>query len=282
MDGSHVSNWNLKDEIREYWSTRAATFDLSPGHEIFSDEERAAWQALFRRHLGTGDDRKALDLASGTGVISRLMHELDFEVTGLDFSEPMMERARDKARKLGLPLKFVAGDAESPTFPDASFDVAVTRHLVWTLPDPEAAFAEWFRVLKPGGTLLVVDADMTRRTTRQRLLQKMAALLRRFSPPAPGRGVDMAVHQSIVSRVYFSGGAHAEAVAALLGKAGFENIVIDRDLSAVHRGQGRVMPLYQRLDRASQDRYAIRASKPLQPTAAEAVSCREKALQAQT
>jgi len=260
------SNWNLKDEIREYWSQRAATFDLSPGHEIFTDEERAAWQALFRRHLGAGEGRRALDLASGTGVISRLMHEIDFNVTGLDFSEPMMERARAKAAVLDLPLRFVAGDAEAPTFPDDSFDVAVTRHLVWTLPDPAAAFAEWRRVLKPGGTLLLVDADMTRRTTRQRLMQKAASLLKRFAPPLPDRGVDRAVHDSILKRVHFSGGAHAEAIADMLRQAGFENILIDRDMKAVHRGQGRVMPLHQRIDRASQDRYAIRASKPLQPT----------------
>lgn len=262
-----LSNWTLKDEIRDYWSQRAATFDLSPGHEIFTDEERRAWQALFSRHLGAGHQRRALDLASGTGVISRLMHEIGFDVTGLDFSETMMARARDKAQERGLPLRFVAGDAEAPTFADDSFDVAVTRHLVWTLPEPLAAFREWLRVLKPGGTLLVVDADMTRRTARQRVLQKVAQTMKRFAAPLPDSGIDRAVHDSILRRVYFSGGAQAEAVAALLADAGFTDIVIDRDLSAVHRGQGRVMPLHQRIDRASQDRYAIRASKPLQPTA---------------
>lgn len=272
------SNWNLKDEIREYWSQRAATFDQSPGHEIFTDEERAAWQALFLRHLGPGEKREALDVASGTGVVSRLMHEIGFDVTGLDFSEPMMERARTKAKKQGLPLKFVAGDAEAPMLPDVSFDVAVTRHLVWTLPDPETAFAEWFRVLKPGGRLLVVDADTTRRTARQRWLRKLAALLKKFSKPLPNRGIDPKLHQSIVSRVYFSAGAQAEAIADLLSKAGFEDIVIDRDLSAVNRGQGRVMPLHQRIDRASQDRYAIRASKPLQPTAGQAAQGVREAL----
>jgi hypothetical protein len=113
----------------------------------------------------------------------------------------------------------------------------------------------------------VVDADMTRRTTRQRLLQKLAGFLKKFAKPMPDRGVDRAVHDSILGRVHFSKGAHAEAIADLMSQAGFENIVIDRDLRAVHRGQGHVMPLHQRIDRASQDRYAIRASKPLQPTA---------------
>ena len=75
-----LSNFIIKDQIREYWSGRAATFDHSPGHEIFSEAERQAWLALFRRHLGDGAGRAALDLASGTGVISLLLHQTGFAV----------------------------------------------------------------------------------------------------------------------------------------------------------------------------------------------------------
>ena len=98
-------NWQLKDEIRDYWSMRAESFDLSPGHEIFGDDERAAWHGLIDRHLGDGSGRQALDLASGTGVISRLLCERGFAVTGLDFSEPMLERAKAKATTRGLDAK---------------------------------------------------------------------------------------------------------------------------------------------------------------------------------
>jgi hypothetical protein len=47
-----------------------------------------------------------------------------------------------------------------------------------------------------------------------------------------------------------------------LAAAGFIDIGIDRDLAAIRKGQGRMMPLHQRLERASQDRYAIHARKP--------------------
>src|SRR5690606_14898727 len=106
---------------------------------------------------------QALDVASGTGVISRLLCERGFSVTGLDFSEPMLERARAKAKARGLDARYVMGDAENTLLADAAYDVIMTRHLVWTLPDPAAAFADWFRVLKPGGKVLIVDADMTAR-----------------------------------------------------------------------------------------------------------------------
>lgn len=259
------ANWSIKEEIREYWSARAATFDLSPGHEIFTSEERAAWHALFRKHLGDGNGRKALDLASGTGVVSRLLHELGFRVTGLDFAEPMLERARAKAAGGALAVEFVAGDAEQTFEPDASYDVLVTRHLVWTLEDPPAAFAEWHRILKPGGRLLIVDHDPAARTARARLQRRIAGILRGWAKPAPTPGVDRAVHERIVAQVYFSQGTRPEAVAELLGQAGFTGIVIDRDLAAIHKGQGSRMPLYQRLERGAQDRYAVCARKPESP-----------------
>lgn len=157
-------NYSLRDEIRDYWSTRAGTFDLSVGHEIFSQRERLAWHRLILKHLGRGDGRRALDLACGTGVISHLMHDLGYAVTGLDWSEAMLARARAKATQRESGIRFLIGDAERTLEKAESYDVLVTRHLVWTLVDPRAAFAEWFSLLKPGGRLLIIDGDFVSKT----------------------------------------------------------------------------------------------------------------------
>lgn len=257
-----MRNWSLKDEIREYWSMRAETFDLSPGHEVFADDERAAWHRLIERHLGPGDGRTVLDVASGTGVISRLLAECGYVVTGLDFSDQMLLRARGKSESGRWTARFLSGDAENTMLPSESFDALMTRHLVWTLPEPAAAFDDWFRVLKPGGRVLIVDVDMTARTAGARALRRAAAILKRIRPTPPTPGRDPAVHDSILARVHFSEGARAEAVATLLRTAGFVDVVIDRDLGSIGRAQARHMPLATRLERASQDRYAISASKP--------------------
>jgi ubiquinone/menaquinone biosynthesis C-methylase UbiE len=260
------SNYDLRDEIKAYWSLRAETFDLSPGHEIFSEDERQAWQALILRHLGPGEGRKALDLASGTGVISHLMDDLGYQVTGLDWSEAMLERARAKAKQRGRSIRFFLGDAETTREPDAAFDVIITRHLVWTLVDPAASFAEWLRVLKPGGKLLIVDGDFVNVGPGEKLLKQLAALVEKLGfvtaeaahpPPALGQ-----THQSILSRVYFSAGARREAVVAMLEQAGFRTALVDSSLKRIHKAQAKNFSFLKGLTRGLQHRYAISVVKP--------------------
>jgi ubiquinone/menaquinone biosynthesis C-methylase UbiE len=263
----HSSNYDLRDEIKAYWSERATTFDNQPGHEIFSEAERTAWHALIRHHLGEGQGRRALDLASGTGVVSHLLDDLGFSVTGMDWAEPMLDRARAKARTRGRAIRFLMGDAEATMEPDHHYDVITNRHLVWTLVNPAAAFAEWYRVLKPGGQLLIVDGDFVGRTPLQRLAgwisTQMARLgLTKGKNHGPTSASMIETHRSILSRVHFSQGARADAVLALLRKVGFELVALDTDFHAIHKAQAANFGFFKSLERATQHRYAICVRKP--------------------
>lgn len=260
-----ATNYSVRDEIRDYWSMRAETFDLSPGHEIFSESERAAWHRLIVRHLGQGSGRRALDLACGTAVVSHLMHDLKYEVTGIDWSESMLAKAREKALARGSAIRFLMRDAEATGEAECSYDVIITRHLVWTLVDPAAAFAHWFSLLRPGGKVLIIDGDFVTQTWFRKLRRWLEQTLPRLAgkpAKADPRAEFRAQYQSIMSQIHFRNGARAPEVMALLQGAGFSPIVLDTGFGAIHRAQARTMPVAQVLDRVTQHRYAICATKP--------------------
>jgi ubiquinone/menaquinone biosynthesis C-methylase UbiE len=262
---SAETNYSIRDEVREYWSLRSATFDNSVGHEIFSEAERHGWHRLLRRHLGEGEGRAALDLACGTAVISHLLHDLGFAVTGLDWSEAMLARARQKAAAREADIRFLTGDAENTMEPRQSYDVIVTRHLVWTLVDPPAAFAEWFALLKPGGKLLIVDTNPGGKGLGTYLRDAWSRMTGNPMRPS-GSVTDAALLERldrIREQVFFSKDMPAETVVRLLTEAGFVDAVVDRRMFDIHWAQARKLDFLRGLERLTQDRYAICVTRPL-------------------
>ena len=214
------ANFGLKDEIRAYWSKRAETFDLSYGHKIRSQGELDAWARLIASHAPIMVGDRVLELASGTGEVTRVLLGFGCSIDAIDLCEPMIAHAR--AKHAGAPVRFHLGDAENTMMPDAAYDVVICRHLVWTLLDPPRAIADWLRVLKPGGALVIVDGDWVNRSLKARLFQRLSRLVDRLmSAPALW---DETAHQKIMRGVFFRDGLSAPALEAMLGEAGFERM----------------------------------------------------------
>jgi ubiquinone/menaquinone biosynthesis C-methylase UbiE len=147
----------VKRNVAAHWGKRAAHFDQDFGHSIGTPAERAAWDRMFGLALGGRPGLEALDIGCGTGFLSLELAARGHRVTGIDFASEMLAIAKEKAAAAGASVRFEHADAENLPFAPASFDLVITRHVLWTLPHPETALSEWIRVLRPGGRVAVID-----------------------------------------------------------------------------------------------------------------------------
>lgn len=136
------------------WDEAADTFDQEPDHGLLDPAVRAAWD---ERLAGWLPDRAGdlLDLGCGTGSLSLLAAARGHRIAAVDLSPRMAERARVKLAGTGAEV--LIGDAARPPVRGRTFDVVLARHVVWALPDPEAALRHWWSLLRPGGRLILVE-----------------------------------------------------------------------------------------------------------------------------
>lgn len=147
---------HFKKRIESYWNWRSTSYELDQDKSVQTVKD---WETTINdlvSHMA-GKDLKALDLGTGPGQLAFYLSQAGFNTTGIDISPGMIDRAGRKAQELDLNIDFRTGDAENLPFEDNTFAVVVTRNLVWTLPHPEAAIREWYRILKPGGRIIISD-----------------------------------------------------------------------------------------------------------------------------
>lgn len=149
----------IKQQVAAHWGRRASHFDEDFGHSIRTPAERAAWDRILDLVLAGRSRQRALDVGCGTGFLAFELTARGHRVTGADFAPAMIAEARRKAEERGISIRFQQADAEQLPFAGGRFDLVMSRHLLWTLPHPEAAIDEWIRVLRPGGRLVVVDGQ---------------------------------------------------------------------------------------------------------------------------
>lgn len=147
----------IEQRVKNYWTARSHDFGTVRKNELESDMGKR-WLEEIERHLPQGK-LDILDVGTGTGFFAILLARLGHRVTGIDLTPAMIAESRALAGSMGLDIDFRQMNAQELSFEEERFDVVISRNLTWTLPEPQKAYSQWYRVLKKGGVLLNYDAD---------------------------------------------------------------------------------------------------------------------------
>jgi ubiquinone/menaquinone biosynthesis C-methylase UbiE len=201
----------VKQQVAAHWDRRAAHFDEDFGHSIKTAAERAAWDRILDLVVPSGP-LDALDVGCGTGFLSLELSRRGHRVVGVDLAPTMLELAGQKAQAQGLAVRFEAADAENLPYPAGSFDLVISRHVLWTLPHPQAAVDDWLRVLRPGGRLAIIDGAQYNDAS---------------APPQRENARTSAEYAAVGDRLPFYGGRPRDEIEALLRSKGLVAIGSD-------------------------------------------------------
>ena len=138
---------------------------IAPRYDLINDLQSFGLHRFWKQHLvklaAPRPGLRALDVCCGTGDVAFALVRQGAEVTGLDFSEPMLAVARKRAeRSPKLEVqgpRFLRGDAQQIPYPDESFDIVTVSYGLRNLSSWERGLSEMWRVARPGGRLLVLD-----------------------------------------------------------------------------------------------------------------------------
>ena len=140
-----------RDRTRAYFDELAGRFgkDYVPGR---------SWKALAEAMLKILNYRTVADLGAGEGTLSQLLAQRAEKVIAVDLSPKMVEFGQSLATQHGLAnLEYRLGDIEDPPIDDASLDLAILSQALHHAEHPTRAIDSAFRMLKPGGRLIVLD-----------------------------------------------------------------------------------------------------------------------------
>jgi ubiquinone/menaquinone biosynthesis C-methylase UbiE len=138
------------------------------------------WGPRLRKAIAHIQGPRVLEVSFGTGYLLS-QYAARFETTGIDYNPRMIEAAQRRLDRAGLRAKLLRGDAHALPFPDDSFDTLVNTDAFTLYDDPVKAMAEFYRVLRPGGRLVLLEYGLPK--DRNWLGMRMVGLSRLLSMP---------------------------------------------------------------------------------------------------
>ena len=146
------------EQLRELWTDRASSYSDNVIAQIDGGTYRK-WSEEVLKDLPNDRPLKVLDVGCGPGFFSVILGRLGHHVTGIDYNGEMCRVATENCKIYGIPADFRRMDAHNLEFDGESFDLIVSRDVLWNLDDPEKVYNEMYRVLRPGGKITVFDGN---------------------------------------------------------------------------------------------------------------------------
>jgi len=152
----------LDDQVRRMFEEVAFSYDVQ--NSVLSLRRDSAWRGVLAGRLPGDRPLRVLDVASGTAEVALAMCRRRplARVLGVDYSPAMLERGREKILSRGMSgrLRLCLGDARALPVRDASMDAVSIAFGIRNVDDRAAALAEFYRVLTPGGRVLVLEFSL--------------------------------------------------------------------------------------------------------------------------
>ena len=146
-----------KEERAKHWSNGADDYDWYIKQEL-EGFKAINWYNLIMSQCEKKENLRILDCGCGPGFFSVILSKNGNQVTGIDQAQGMLDKAKENAEKYRVDPEFRIMDLEHIDYPDNTFDLILSRNVTWNLSEPDAVYAEWMRLLKKDGVLLVFDS----------------------------------------------------------------------------------------------------------------------------
>ncbi len=222
-------------QVRGMFDRIAGVYDLMNSAMTVGLHQGWRERAVDRAEVGPGSD--ALDVCCGTGDLTLALRRRigpDGRVVGCDFSEPMLQLARQKSGEEGLAVEFGWADALDLPYGDAGFDAVTVGFGARNLADLEKGLGEMARVLRPGGRLAILEIT---RPQREPLSTFYSLWFDRLVPVLGAVAGDQDAYSYLPESVRSF--PEPEALAAMIDRAGFAEIrwlLLAGGIIAIHSG----------------------------------------------
>jgi menaquinone biosynthesis methyltransferase ubiE len=207
------------EQVRDMFDNIAPAYDFMNRAMTFGIDRR--WRRIAVDMVARNPHDSILDIATGTGDLAMLLARRTQarRITGLDLSQGMIDIGRRKIERAGLAgrIELICGDSLAMPFADAQFDAITVAYGVRNFADLLAGYREMARVLRPGGTLTVIELC----TPTARLVRPLYRLYTRRIIPLMGRLVSKDVRAYSYLPESIAAVPQRAGMTALMEQAGF-------------------------------------------------------------